>query len=187
MGMSASVAGAVTSAGSAYSAAQGQRSALAYQASVARSNAVMAGHQASDTIVQGQAAEGNQRLKTGQLTGNQRAHLAASGVDLGEGNANEVLSTTKLMGERDALQVHDNAMMAAWGYRTQQQNFLDDAQNDERTADSISPWMAAGTSLLTGATKVAGSWDAKAKANGTADFGTSANLLLSKALFAGGM
>ena len=47
--------------------------------------------------------------------------------------------------------------------------------------------MAAGTSLLTGATKVAGSWDAKAKANGTADFGTSAGLLMSKALFAGGM
>jgi hypothetical protein len=31
---------------------------------------------------------------------------------------------------------------------------------------------AAGTSLLTGATKVAASWDAKAKVNGTADFGT---------------
>ncbi len=89
MGIGASVAGAGLSAGSAYVQAQGQRSAAQYQASVARSNAVLAGHQASDTITQGQAAEGNQRLKTAQLKGAQRAQLAANGVDLGEGSAND--------------------------------------------------------------------------------------------------
>lgn len=184
MGIAASGAGAIMSAGSAYQQAQGQRSSLEYQAAVSRTNAVMAGHQASDAITQGQAVEGNQRLKTGQFVGMQRAHLAASGVDLGEGNANEILSTTKLMGERDALQIHDNAMMQAWGYRTQQQSFLDDASRAEGQAGAISPWMAAGTSLLTGASSVSNSWDAKAKVKGTPDFGTT---MSSKFLMMGGI
>jgi hypothetical protein len=172
MGIGASAAGAIMQAGGAYQQAQGQRSSLQYQASVARANAALAGDQASDAIRNGQTAEGIQDLKTGQMIGTQRAHLAAAGVDLGEGSANDILSTTKYMGERDALQIHDNAMMQAWGYRTQQQNFLDDANREDSEAATISPWMAAGTSLLTGATKVAGVWDAKAKANGTPDFGT---------------
>ncbi|WP_426116307.1 hypothetical protein [Massilia sp. PWRC2] len=159
-------------AGGAYQQAQGQRSSLEYQASVSRSNAVLAGRQASDTVTHGQTVEGNQRLKTAQLKGTQRAQMAANGVDLGEGNANDVLATTTMMGERDALQIHDTAMMQAWGYRTQQQGLLDDARRQDSAADSISPWMAAGTSLLTGATKVGQQWDAKAKANGTPDFGT---------------
>jgi hypothetical protein len=76
------------------------------------------------------------------------------------------------MGTRDALQIHDNAMMLAWGYRTQQQNFLTDANREENEASTISPWTAGATSLLTGATRVSSVWDAKAKVNGTADFGT---------------
>jgi hypothetical protein len=142
MGIGAAAAGAIMSAGSAYQQAQGQRSSLQYQASVARANAVFAGDQASDAIRNGQTVEGNQDLKTGQMLGMQRAHLAAGGVDLGEGSANDILATTKFMGERDALQIHDNAMMQAWGYRTQQQSFLDDAAREEGEASTISPWMA---------------------------------------------
>jgi len=172
MGMGASAAGTIMSAGAAYNQAQAQRAGLQYNAAVARENAALAGGQASDAIRNGQVAEGVQDLKTGQMLGTQRAAMAANGVDLGEGSANDVLTTTKYMGERDALQIHDNAMMQAWGYRTQQQSFLTDATREEAEASTISPWMAAGTSLLTGATRVAASWDAKAKANGTPDFGT---------------
>lgn len=179
MGIGASAAGAIMSAGSAYQQAQGQRSALQYQASVARMNAGLAGDQASDAIRNGQTAEGIQDLRTGQMLGTQRAAMAANGVDLGEGSPNEVLATTKYMGTRDALQIHDNAIMQAWGYRTQQQNFLTDANREENEASAISPWMAAGTSLLTGASKVSSVWDAKAKANGTDDFGTTVSTKMS--------
>lgn len=172
MGIGASAAGAIMSAGGAYQQAQGQRSSLQYQAAASRMNAGLAGDQASDAIRNGQTAEGIQDLRTGQMLGTQRAQMAANGVDLGEGSPNDVLTTTKYMGTRDALQIHDQAMMQAWGYRTQQQNFLTDANREENEASTISPWMAAGTSLLTGATNVAKSWDAKAKANGTPDFGT---------------
>lgn len=172
MGIGASAAGAVMSAGSAYQQAQAQRSTLRYQASVDRMNAGLAGDQASDAIRNGQTAEGIQDLKTGQMLGTQRAQMAANGVDLGEGSPSDVLTTTKYMGERDALQIHDNAMMQAWGYRTQQAGLLVDANRADKEAGTISPWTAAATSLLTGASRVASSWDAKAKVNGTADFGT---------------
>lgn len=184
MGIGAAVAGTVMQAGSAYGQAQGQRSALEYQASVSRSNARMAEHQASDVIRAGQAAEGVQRMRTGQIKGAQRAQMAANGIDLGEGNATDILTTTEYMGERDALQIHDNAMMQAWGYRTQQQSFLDDASRAEGQRGAISPWLAAGTSLLTSASSVAAGWDAKAKVTGGSSFGTA---LSSKLLFAGGM
>jgi hypothetical protein len=107
--------------------------------------------------------------------------MAANGVDLGEGNPNDVLTTTKYMGTRDALQIHDNAMMQAWGYRTQQAGMLVDANRADKEADTISPWMAAGTSLLTGASRVSSVWDAKAKVNGTADFGTTVKSKVSNA------
>ncbi|MGZ3184409.1 MAG: virion core protein, T7 gp14 family [Telluria sp.] len=179
MGVGASAAGAIMSAGSAYQQAQAQRASLRYQGAVDRMNAGLAGDQASDAIRNGQTAEGVQDLRTAQVTGTQRAQMAANGVDLGEGSPNDVLATTKYMGTRDALQIHDNAMMQAWGYRTQQSSFLLDANRAEGEADTISPWMAAGTSLLTGASRVSASWDAKAKANGTPDFGTTVKTKLS--------
>ena len=119
MGIGASAAGAITSAGAAYGQAQSQRSALEYQASVSRSNAALAAAQGSDAIRNGQTAEGNQDLKTGAFFGAQRAQMAANGVDLGSGSPNDVLATTSFMGQRDALQIHDNAMMQAWGFKTQ--------------------------------------------------------------------
>ncbi|MEC5161722.1 MULTISPECIES: virion core protein, T7 gp14 family [unclassified Janthinobacterium] len=172
MGLAITAAGAISSAGAAYGQAQNQRSSLEYQASVAQSNAAFAEASASDAVRSGQTAEENHALKTGALFGAQRAQLAANGVDLGSGSANEILTTTKFMSERDALQIHDNAMMQAWGYRTQASSYVVDAQRAEGAADTISPWMAAGTSLLTGASNVASQWDAKANLKGTADFGT---------------
>ena len=170
-GTGVQAAGAITSAGGAYQQAQGQRSALAYQASIADFNAHIAGFQASDAIRNGQTAEENQDLKTGQVTGTQRATMAANGVDLGFGNATEILSTTAMMGQRDANQIHDNAMMQAWGYRTQQSSYLQTESELNSLRSGIHPLVSGASSLLTGATQVAASWDKSAKVNGTPTFG----------------
>lgn len=170
LGTGLQAAGAVTSAIGSYSQAQGQRSALAYQASIADFNAHIAQGQASDAIRNGQTAEENQDLKTGQVMGTQRATLAANGVDLGSGNANEILSTTALMGKRDANQIHDNAMLQAWGYRTQAASYLQNETELNSLRDGIHPLMSGVSSLLTGATQVASGWDKTAKVNGTPDF-----------------
>jgi len=158
VGMASSVAGTLLSASGASSQAASQRNSYDYQASVAASNARVAQLQASDAIRNGQTAEETQRLKTGALMGTQRATLAANGVDLGEGNANDILATTKYMGDRDAAQIHYNAALTAWGYKSQQGNYLANAEQLKSMSDSVSPLMAAGTSLLTGATGVASNW-----------------------------
>jgi hypothetical protein len=170
MGIGASAAGAVLSAGGAYNQAQGERSSLSYQASVQQNNAQIAGWQASDALHVGQVTEEDQDLKTGATISSQRAGLAANGVDLGTGSANDVLTTSSFMGARDAAQIHDNAMMQAWGYRTQQQNYTDNASQLNSMRDGINPMLAMGTSLLTGVGNVADSYDKVAKANGTPNF-----------------
>ena len=100
----------------------------------------------------------NSELRSAQLFGTQRATLAANGVDLGSGSANEVLATTKYMGERDALTIQNNTANQVWGYKTQGQNYTSEAAADSATANAINPRMAAATSLLGGAGTVASNW-----------------------------
>lgn len=170
MGVGASAVGTALSTTGAYSAAQSQRSALTYQASVSRSNAALVASQASDALNQGAAQEQNSDLRTAQLYSSQRANMAANGVDLGSGSANDVLTTTAYMGGKDAAQIHTNALLQAWGYQTQATNLLDDANRQSSAASAISPFLQAGTSLLTGASSVAKNWDSQASANGTPNF-----------------
>lgn len=156
MGVEALMAAStVTSAVGAYGQSSAQKNSLEYDAKVAANNAILANQQATLAIQNGQTQEGNQRLKTGQALGAQRAALAANGIDLGEGSATDILATTQFMGERDALTIKDNALREAWGYRTQAQNYTDASNAKKATADSISPGFAAATSLLGSATNYA--------------------------------
>jgi len=138
-----------------YSAAKTQRSALESLAWAEDQNARIADWQASQAITNGQTAEGQQRLETAQVTGRERSGLAANGVDLGYGSANDVLASTALLGERDALQIHDNALREAWGYGVQATNARYQAALDRAGAGAINPSMAAFTSLL-GSAKASG-------------------------------
>lgn len=165
-GMYGELAGASANVFSTYNKAKSQQASYAYMAAIARRNAQIAQYQASDAIRTGQIEEGNFDLKAAAMLSDQRASMAANGVDLGEGSPNDVLTTTKFMGERDALQIHDNAMKAAWGYETQANNFLTDADAYSAQKKAISPgWEAAG-SLLTGASNVSSSWTAENASTG---------------------
>lgn len=156
------------SAVGAYSQSQAQQDALSHQSQVAANNATIAEQQARLVLEQGATAEQNQRLKTAAIHGEQRAAMAANGIDLGEGTATELLTTTKYMGERDALTIRDNARRTAWGYQVGAQNYMDNSGALKASADSISPGMSAATSLLGSAASVAGSWYAMNKAGGGA-------------------
>ena len=98
------------------------------------------------------------RLQTSQLKGRQRASLAANGIDLGSQTAVNILTTTDVMGEIDANTVAANAVRSAWGYRTQGQNFKNDAAMKRVTARTINPGMAAATTLMSEAGQVAAAW-----------------------------
>lgn len=164
MGFSAASAGMM--AVSSYRQAQGQQASLKYQAGVQRVNAQVAQWEGSDAIRRGQIEEGNQDLKTAALLSDQRASMAANGVDLGEGSPNDVLTTTRFMGDRDAVQIHNNAMKTAWGYQTQADNMLTNAAAYDAERSAINPWMSATGSLLTSAASASASWTAKNASTG---------------------
>ena len=151
-------AGMGFSAVSAYKEAQSQKAVLRYQAKVAANNAQIAEFQAQQEEYAGAIGEQASRLRTAGVVGSQRAAMAANGIDLGEGNASDILATSKFMGERDALTIRDNAARAAWGARVQKQNYLDESSYDNANAAAINPTLASVGSLLGNSSTVASMW-----------------------------
>lgn len=150
--------GAGSSAVGSFYSARNAKTALTYQAQIADINAQIADLGARSELLRGQREEQRVRLNTAGLKGRQRASLAASGVDLGSQSAVNILTSTDVMGEIDANTVAANAVRSAWGYQTQAMNQRNEATTKRATASAISPVLAAGTSLLNDAGRVASSW-----------------------------
>lgn len=150
--------GGILSMIGAFGSSYGQRQNLRAQADIADINATTAERSAQSALFAGQREEQRSSLATANLKGTQKAALAASGVDLGEGSAAQILTSTDVMGEVDKNTIAANAVRSAWGYRTQATNYQNEAATKRSGADAISPFMAAGTSLLNGAGAVASSW-----------------------------
>lgn len=150
--------GAGMSATAAYTQAQNQKSALLAQSQVEANNATLDTWQAEDAITRGQTAASIQELKGGQVKGAQRTGLAANGVDLGGGSAQNVMNSSEFMNAVDVTTIQNNAARAAWGYSMQATQATQRSIAAKSGADSVSPWLAAGTSLLTSATSVASKW-----------------------------
>lgn len=162
-------AGAVTSAFGAYSSAKGQKQALRLDADMADLNATLADEQARSALYQGQKEEQSSRLQTARLKSSQRAAFAANGVDLTQGSPANVLTSTDYIGEIDADMIQANAVRAAWGNRAEAVNLRSQARSARTTASAISPFGAATTSLLGGASSVASSWYASTKTGAIQD------------------
>lgn len=158
VGMGFQVFGAVQSTIGSYYSAQMQKSSLQFQAEMQQINARIMEGQAQAELMNGQQQIAALTMQAGQLKGRQRASLAANGVDLGVGSAAELQASTDIMKEIDVNQINANAVQAAWGKRLQATNLSNDALQKRATASSLSPMMAAGTSLLGSAGAVASSW-----------------------------
>lgn len=150
--------GAAGNTVSAYYGAKSQKSSLEFQAQLDDINARLAESSAQTILFQGQREEQRSRLQTAQMKSAQRVALAANGVDLTEGSAAEILTSTDVLGEVDANTIRANAVRAAWGQRTQATNLQIDAMGKRTAARAISPNTAAASTLLNGATQVASSW-----------------------------
>lgn len=141
--------------GSFYSA-KSQKIQARLQADLAEHNARMAEMGARQALFSGQRQAAARSLQAGQLLSAQKAAQAANGVDLSVGSAAELRAGTEIFKEADVNQIEANALMQAWGYRTQAADYR--AQAGMARASSPSPALAAGATLLTGAGSVADSW-----------------------------
>lgn len=153
-----SAAGAASGAVGSYFSAKSQRLNLATQANLAEINARMAEQGAQSVLFAGQQQVAAQTLRSGMLKSSQRTALAANGVDLGVGNAAEIQASTDLMKEIDKIELEQNAVRSAWGYRTQAANARNEAIMGRATASGINPTVAGATSLLSGAGQVGSQW-----------------------------
>lgn len=150
--------GAISSAVGAYYGARSQQIMARGAADIDEINAQQSELAAQQELNRGNTEVAAATQRAGQVKGAQRAALAANGVDLGTGSAAEILTSTDIAKENDINTITANAVRSAWGYRTQATNFKNDALMKRAGADSISPGMAAFTTLVGGATQVASSW-----------------------------
>ncbi len=166
------IGGAVTGAIGSYYAAQSQKaqlesqaSSMRFQADISQLNAVQAEFTAQQILRAGQQKQGQIGLRAGKIKSSQRASLAARGIDLGVGSAVETIATTDLMKEIDMLTVNSETVRSAEAARLQRQNYMTQAALQDVSAENvmassrtISPSLAATSSLLGSAGSVANAW-----------------------------
>jgi hypothetical protein len=146
------IASAVMQGIQAKNAAQAERNAAEYNAQIANNNAIIASQQRSTTLQQGEAEAHKSMRDQAQMIGAQRAQMAANGIDLTQGSAQDILASTKFLGGIDVNTIQSNAARQAWGYEVQGMNDKNAATMETWKANSINPSqigaMAAGSSLL---------------------------------------
>jgi len=157
MGWSTAIGAGIQAAG-AYTSAKSKKNAYDAQGKIDLNNAQISEWQAQQAEAAGATQVQTSELHTAQTIGQQRAALGANGVDLGQGSALDVLTSSMLIGEHDKATITDNASRTAWGYRTQGTNFKNDASMSFSAADAINPAMAGVGSLLGSAGTVEASW-----------------------------
>lgn len=117
-----------------------------YQNKVAENNAISAKYAAEDALARGAVEEQKQRDRTRAIMGQQRAALAANGIDATTGTGSQLLTDAAGFGEFDALTVRNNAMKQAYGLNVQADNFTAEG----KAAKVAGRNQAIGTVLTTG-------------------------------------
>lgn len=145
--------GTALSAVSQIQAAQAAAAQAAFQAGMARNNAIIAQRFAEDSRKRGAEAEARVRMKTTALIGRQRAVFGARNLDMGSGSALFILGDTAAMGELDALTTRSNYEREAIGFEAQKMNFTGQARLFDMEEDSLkgSMFMTAFSTILGGA------------------------------------
>ena len=143
-----------------YESAQAQSQAANYQAQVARNNQIIANQNAGIALQQGQQQEQTQRIKTGEIIGNELAVQGASGVNPNKGSSLDVRSSTAETGELDALTIRYNSQLQARNYQLQGQMSGEQASLYSAQAgwDTQAGYLGMGSSILGGASSVSDKW-----------------------------
>jgi len=154
------VAATAVSAYGAMRTAQANSAAAAAKAQQDQNNAILAQRSANDATARGDVEAQQKANQTKQLIGQQRAGLAANGVDPNDGTAVDLQSDAAGNGELDQLTIHANAAREAAGYQAQGANYQNQAAVDEASSQNAlsAGALASTSSILGGAGSVAGSW-----------------------------
>lgn len=159
-------AGALMSGVSAYQSAQASAKASDYQANIYGQNYAIA---QSNAIMERQGGIDESRrikLQTASNIASQKVAMAASGVDINDGSALDLMDSTKYYGEMDALTTYKNANSRALAYEAEAENYLTQSKMSSSIAENhrkTSLLSGLGNSL-TGYGKISSHWYNYAKA-----------------------
>lgn len=130
-----------------------------YQNAVGKNNAISAEYAAKDSLDRGIVEEDKQRNRTRALMAQQRASMAANGIDGTTGTGSLLLADSAAMGEFDALTVRNNALKGAYGLGVQADNMRAEGQNAliKGQNQAIGTVLTAGSQVY-GMGKTAGYW-----------------------------
>tara|TARA_R110002050_G_scaffold142921_1_gene268217 strand:+ start:494 stop:1078 length:585 start_codon:yes stop_codon:yes gene_type:complete len=169
-GMATAVSGAVTQSIGAYYEAKAAQlqfkskaSSLRFQQQMSEINASVAREDAGSILKAGHHAKATMTMRAGMEMARQLSRQGARGITIGEGSAAEAMASDELIKDIDAYTIDSNALRQAQARETQALNLETQglmqgvsAQNLMASAGSISPGAAFGTSLIGGASRVAG-------------------------------
>lgn len=126
-----------------------QSNQAAFMAQVARNNEQVAQWNAQRALQQGQVAEDQQRQKTSQAIGTQRALLASQGGDVGSGSDLDLVGDTARTGEFKAQTIRNDAQDNAFKYLLGANSYAGQASLDDSQASNA--WTSFGNNQLAGA------------------------------------
>lgn len=148
----------VMNAAGAYQQGQAASKNAAYQAQIAAMNSRIAQQNAGYEIAKGEQQETQQQLKTRAVVGSMEAAQGANGLDVNSGSNLRVRESAEQLGAQDAQTIQTNATRSAWNYEAQAAGLTAQSTLDrqESKQENVASYFAAGSSLLSGASKFAG-------------------------------
>lgn len=132
----------------AYIAVEGYRTITEYQAEqeqadyqnrMSRQNAQFAELQAKQALKIGEEKAQRYTEQVNQLIGSQKLAYASSGVDIGFGTAQKVMSETRNLGLQDAMDIRTNSILEAMGYQFEASQWKQKGEMAKRTAAISGP------------------------------------------------
>lgn len=132
--------------------ANAQAAAAEYNAKIGEMNAQLSERRARDAIERGAAEEQRKRMEVARLQGQQKAAMAANGVDLGFGSPLDTIVDTAVLGELDALTIRTNAYRESYDRQVDAANQRAGAQLNrmEAKAAKTGGYLAAAGTVLGG-------------------------------------
>lgn len=119
---------------------------------VAENNARLAADDAAAAQAMGDRESQQQTWRTRAIMGQQRAAIAANGIDAGIGTPAEILGETALFGEVDQQAIRLNTARTAWGFNSQVRNIQNQAGIDRfNTKSKGTATILSGLSNMAGA------------------------------------
>lgn len=121
---------------------------------VARNNQIMAEYAAQDATKRGEEDAIRVQQRGAQIKGAQRSRMAAAGLDLGAGTAQNLQDQTDFFTASDVATTRSNAARSAWSARASGDQAMAMGRNEAAQGN-----LSAFSTLLGGASQVAGKWN----------------------------